>query len=88
MIAAKDLAQRARDRSAFVIGLVGPLALALILGATLGGAEDPSAFEVGLAVEDDGPVSDGFRDLLTSLEVDGVVVVTAARDRGVELDEG
>ena len=30
---------------------MNPLALALILGATLGRAEDPSAFEVGLAVK-------------------------------------
>ncbi len=67
------------------MGLVGPLALALILGATLGGADDPSPFEVGLAVEDDGPVADSFRDVLRDLEVDRVVVVTPALDRA-ELD--
>ena len=38
------------------MGLVGPLALALILGGTLGGADDPAAFELGVAVEDNGPV--------------------------------
>ena len=81
VIAGKDIAQRSRDRSAYIMGVVGPLALALILSATLGGADDPSAFALGLAVEDDGPVVDGFSDLLAGLEADGVVVVTAADDR-------
>ena len=48
VIAGKDLAQRSRDRSAYIMGVVGPLALALIMGATLGGADDPSAFALGL----------------------------------------
>jgi ABC-2 type transport system permease protein len=81
VIAGKDLAQRSRDRSAYIMGVVGPLALALIMGATLGGADDPSAFALGLAVEDDGPVADGFRGVLAGLEADGVVAVTAVDDR-------
>lgn len=81
VIAGKDIAQRSRDRSAYIMGVVGPLALALILSATLGGAADPSAFALGLAVEDDGPVADGFREVLAGLEDDDVVVVTAADDR-------
>jgi ABC-2 type transport system permease protein len=81
VIAGKDIAQRSRDRSAYIMGVVGPLALALIMGATLGGADDPSAFALGLAVEDSGPVSDGFRGVLADLEADGVVVVTAVDDR-------
>ena len=43
VVAAKDVAQRSRDRSAFIMGLLAPLALALILGGTLGGADDPAA---------------------------------------------
>ena len=85
VIAGKDLAQRSRDRSAYIMGLIGPLALALILSATLGGVDDPSAFPLGLATEDDGPVADGFGDLLAGLEADGVVAITAADDRA-ELD--
>ncbi|MFW2383344.1 MAG: ABC transporter permease [Acidimicrobiales bacterium] len=81
VIAAKDIAQRSRDRSAYIMGVVGPLALALILSATLGGVNDPSAFPLGLAADDDGQVVDGFGDLLTGLEADGVVVVTTAADR-------
>jgi ABC-2 type transport system permease protein len=81
VIAGKDIAQRSRDRSAYIMGVVGPLALALILSATLGGAADPSAFALGLAIEDEGPVVDGFSELLAGLEADGVVVITAADDR-------
>ena len=81
VVAAKDIAQRSRDRSAFIMGLVGPLALALILGGTLGGADDPAPFELGVAVEDDGPVADGFLEALAALEDDLVVKVTAALNR-------
>ncbi len=81
VIAGKDIAQRSRDRSAYIMGIVGPLVLALILSGTLGGADDPAAFELGLAVEDDGPVADGFRQMLAGLEADGVAVTTPARDR-------
>ena len=81
VIAAKDIAQRSRDRSAYIMGLVGPLALAFILSGTLGGVDDPSAFELGLADEDGGAVADGFRALLADLEADDVVVMTTARDR-------
>ncbi len=81
VVAAKDVAQRSRDRSAFIMGLVGPLALALILGGTLGGADDPAAFELGVAVEDDGSVADGFFEVLAALEDDRVVEVTPARNR-------
>lgn len=81
VIAAKDVRQRSRDRSAFIMGLVGPLALALIMGGTLGGADDPAAFELGVAVEDAGSIADGFRQVLADLEEDRVVEVTTARDR-------
>ena len=81
VVAVKDVAQRSRDRSAFIMGLVGPLALALILGGTLGGADDPAAFELGVAIEDHGSVSNGFMEALTALEEDQVIEVTAASNR-------
>ena len=81
VIAMKDLTQRRRDRSALVMGLIGPLSLALILGATLGGAADPSPFELGVAIDDDGPVAEGFLIALSDLELEGVVVVTPASGR-------
>ncbi len=81
VIAGKDLAQRSRDRSAYIMGVAGPLALALILSWTLGGVDDPDAFRFGLAVEDDGVAAEGFRDLMAGLETDGVLVVTPVDDR-------
>jgi ABC-2 type transport system permease protein len=81
VVAAKDVAQRSRDRSAFIMGLVAPLALALILGGTLGGADDPAAFKLGVAVEDEGLVADGFLEVLAALEDDRVIEVTAALNR-------
>lgn len=81
VIAAKDVAQRSRDRSAFIMGLVGPLVLALIMGGTVGGADDPAPFELGLAVEDKGSVASGFDEILADLEEERVVEITVARDR-------
>lgn len=81
VIAGKDIAQRSRDRSAYIMGIVGPLVLALILSGTLGGADDPSPFELGLAVEDEGTVAEGFRQTVAALEADGVVAITSAQDR-------
>ena len=43
VIAVKDIAQRSRDRSAYIMGVVGPLALALILSATLALTPDDPA---------------------------------------------
>ena len=81
VIAGKDIAQRSRDRSAYIMGVVGPLALALILSGTLGGADDPSAFQLGLAIEEEGSVAEGFRDVVAGLHAEGVVVITGAADR-------
>ena len=46
LIASKDLRQRARDRSAFMMAIVVPLALAFILSQILGGIGDgPVTFD-------------------------------------------
>jgi ABC-2 type transport system permease protein len=63
------------------MGLVAPLALALILGGTIGGADDPAAFKLGVAAEDDGPVAGGFLQALAALESNRVIEVTAASNR-------
>jgi ABC-2 type transport system permease protein len=81
VVAAKDVAQRSRDRSAFIMGLIAPLALALILGSTIGGADNPAAFKLGVAVEDEGSVAEGFQQVLDALVADEVIEVTAALNR-------
>jgi ABC-2 type transport system permease protein len=79
LVAAKDLRQRLRDRSALVIAFIAPFVLAAIIGLAFGG---DSAFRATYAVADAdrGPVAAGFadgvlaspglRDLLTVRKVD------------------
>ena len=47
-IAGKDLRQRLRDRSAVMVAVVLPLALAFIYSTLFGGAAAPRAFEYGV----------------------------------------
>jgi len=81
VIAAKDIVQRSRDRSAYIMGIVGPLVLVFVLNGTLGAVDEISAFEFGLADADGGPVAEGFAAMLAGLEADGIVAVTNAEDR-------
>ncbi len=73
-IAAKDLRQRLRDRSAYITGLVAPLGLALVFGFVLNPLSDFD-FEARYAVADldGGEVSQAFVDFLRSTE--GVEVI-------------
>jgi ABC-2 type transport system permease protein len=79
IIARKDLAQRLRDRTFFIIGLAAPLILAfifnLILGSVIGQDASPT-FDFGLVDLDSGPVSDGFEQMLNGMEQEGVIVLT------------
>lgn len=83
-IAAKDLAQRARDRSIFIIGIVAPLALAVVFNLVFGGGINDVGrnitFEMGLVDDDPGPLSTAFIDILTSIESDGLVELTTYPD--------
>ncbi|MGC9974353.1 MAG: ABC transporter permease, partial [Gaiellaceae bacterium] len=61
LITAKDLRQRLRDRSAFLVGIVAPLALALALGVTISGFSAGSEmFTLGVVNHDNGPASSRF----------------------------
>ncbi|MDH5615626.1 MAG: ABC transporter permease [Acidimicrobiia bacterium] len=77
-IARKDLKQRLRDRSAYIIGIVAPLGLALVFGFVLNplsGYEFDATYAV--ADLDGGPVSRIFVDnVLTNAE--GIEVVEVA----------
>ena len=83
VIAAKDVLQRLRDRSVYIMGIVGPLVLVVIMSATVGAADDVSAFELGVANDDGGEVAAAFETLLADLEADDVIEVTVAEDRAV-----
>jgi ABC-2 type transport system permease protein len=77
IIAAKDLSQRIRDRSAILLGLVAPLGLALIFSAIIPSGTDSFAVNVGFVDQDNGPISAPFiNEVLPSVEREGIMTVT------------
>jgi ABC-2 type transport system permease protein len=70
-IAAKDLKQRMRDRSVFIIGIIAPALLALIFTSAFGDALDPSGggFEAnyGFVDLDGGDAAAGLGQVLAGL---------------------
>ncbi|NND02449.1 MAG: ABC transporter permease [Acidimicrobiia bacterium] len=77
-IAAKDLKERIRDRSALILGIIAPLALALIFNSILGDL-DTGSFDLryGIVNEDGGEVASQLETILGSLQADGIAEVTA-----------
>ena len=75
LIASKDLRQRARDRSAFMMAVVVPLALAFIFSQILGGISDGTVtFKYAVVNQDGGAISQAFSDeVLTSLQEQGLL---------------
>ena len=82
LIAGKDLRERLRDRSAIMIAVVVPLALAAIFSLTLHDVTGGSiTFEYALADEDGGTVATAFRErVLGDLERDGLVRLTVTEE--------
>lgn len=79
VIAAKDLRQRLRDRSAIVLGFVAPLLIAALMSFAFQGTE---SFHVTLALADSdhGPVAGAFSGVLGSQELRDVVTVKPVAD--------
>ncbi|MGC2240222.1 MAG: ABC transporter permease [Acidimicrobiia bacterium] len=77
-IAAKDLKLRIRDRSVFILGLVAPLALALIFNAIFGNTFTTGQVDLnyGLVDLDGSHVSESFGDLMRQIAADGTLEVT------------
>lgn len=93
-IATKDLRLRVRDRSAIIIGIVAPLALAFIFNTVFGGAFDTTSLDLvyGIVDEDGSQVSEAFAGILEEIEledgflnVDSFESATAAESA---IDEG
>lgn len=77
-ITAKDLRQRLRDRSAYLYGIVVPLALAAVFALVLpGAAEEDLSLEVGVTDEGGGAIATAFRGALEGAEVVGEVTSVA-----------
>ncbi len=68
LIAAKDVRQRFRDRSAIVLGFVAPIAISFLMANAFGGAEDLHV-ALGVVDEDGGEVAAALVDVLESPEL-------------------
>ncbi len=83
-IALKDLSQRVRDRSVFIIGIVAPLALAFIFNAIFGGGFSDVGqnitLDIGVVDEDGGPIGGAFGDILREIEADGLIELVSYDD--------
>jgi ABC-2 type transport system permease protein len=79
IIAAKDIKERVRDRSAIILAVVVPLGMAFILNATLSGITD-EGFHTHIAVYDgdEGPVAAGFWEVMASVEDEEFATVADA----------
>jgi len=92
-IASKDLKLRIRDRSAFIIGIFAPLALAFIFNVVFGGAfSGDLELEYGIVDLDGGEVAQAFDEVLTQIESDGLFTLSrydgaAEAEAAIEADE-
>lgn len=94
LIARKELAQRLRDRTFFVLGVAAPLILAFVFNLILGGVVGPGSgptFKFGLLDEGAGTAGEGFEQALSELEAEGLVTLTIFADAEaaqMAVDEG
>jgi ABC-2 type transport system permease protein len=83
LITAKDLRQRLRDRSAFLVAVIAPLALAAALSVTISGFSAGSkTYQIGLVSLDQGPAASGFSNAARGAPVDLRPAGTEAAARG------
>ena len=81
IIAWKDLRQRARDRSVFLMAIVVPLFLAFIFSQIFSGVSgDSVTFDYAVVDQDGGDIARVLVDeVLVSLEEDGLIKLTVAK---------
>jgi len=79
VIAAKDLRQRFRDRSAIVLGFVAPLAIAALMSFAFSGTEH-FHITMGVVDHDHGQLSGAFVTFLRSPELKNIVTVRTVSD--------
>ena len=79
-IAVKDLRQRLRDRSAWVLGIIAPMAVAGLISLAFGGAQ---SFHTAVAVvdEDHGAIAAGFTQFLRSPDLGDLLTVRTVSGR-------
>lgn len=79
LIAAKDLRQRFRDRSALVLVFVAPLALAVLISLAFGSAQRFHA-DIAVVDNDGGPVAEAFTGMLRGEQLRDVLTVHPVAD--------
>ncbi|WIY00388.1 ABC transporter permease [Amycolatopsis mongoliensis] len=79
VIAAKDLRERARDRSAWALGFLAPVAIAGLISFAFGGAETFHA-DVAVVDQDRGVLAQAFTGFLAGPELASVLTVTPVGD--------
>jgi ABC-2 type transport system permease protein len=95
LIASKDLRQRLRDRSAYLLALALPLALAVIYSLIFGSGAAPRPFRYAVADLDGGQVAQSFAgQMLPHIAAEGIIelrqvtsrdqALAAARDGDVD----
>lgn len=74
LVAAKDVRQRFRDRSALVLGFAAPLLVSLLMATAFGGVDDLHA-DVAVVDEDGGEVAAALVEVLTGPELEELLTV-------------
>lgn len=84
-IALKDLKLRIRDRSAIILGVLAPLALAFILNLVFGSAFDTTTgldLDYGVVDLDESEISSAFVQTLRQIEDDGLLTLEEFENAG------
>jgi ABC-2 type transport system permease protein len=80
-IARKDLRQKVRDRSALLIGIIAPFALAALFASILGGVEDDFRARWAFVDDDGGAVAAALQSgPLTAMREAGLLTIEPATD--------
>jgi ABC-2 type transport system permease protein len=84
LITRKDLRLRVRDRSAFILGILAPFALAFVLNLVIGDADDFTA-DYAVVDLDGGQIASAFTDVVEGLaDQTGIDVRTDVAEADVE----
>ena len=87
LIARKDLRQRARDRSAFIFGIIAPLGLAILFGFIMNPLSNAEFHAEYVIVDlDGGPIAEAFGETLDGIEEGGIATIRAV-DTVAEAEE-
>ena len=79
VIAAKDLRQRFRDRSALVLGFVAPLGIAMLMSSAFSGTENLE-LEAGYVNDDGGELANAFLAMFDDQDLEDLIELVEVED--------